>query len=296
MTVESPAILLGELSAADARAVFDRFLTDRPPRLNAFLHEVERRGGPADRLDHSIQSLEPLWGWFVEEHRPRRWFAGPHRMPSSPVADAVMRDSDPPWWYAYHPQFAQALGPYLARLVTGLTDYYFACALMARPSSRWALGKGRSYAYFQHPVFQLEGRGERDYAFVIVVSLQALRGERNQEPDALRRHLERWIGMDPAYEAEMERLSRPVGEFGVSQIEHQRFTHQLTFDDVVAHRAERRIARLVELLSAEAGIDEAAHEDRETVLVSAPALSASDLERVAARLWKRVRRSHADLA
>lgn len=117
MTVESRAILLGELPAADARAVFDRFLAARPQRLAAFLQEVERRRGPADRLDHSIASLEPLWLWFVEEHRPRRWFGGGHRMSSSPVADAVMRDADPPWWYAYHPQFAEALGPYLARLV-----------------------------------------------------------------------------------------------------------------------------------------------------------------------------------
>ena len=54
----------------------------------------------------------------------------------------------------------------------------------------------------------------------------------------------------------------------------------------------RAILLVVELLAAEAGIDEATHEDRETILVGAPGLSASDLESEAARLWKRTRPPH----
>ena len=208
-------------------------------------------------------------------------------MPSSPIADAVMRAEDPPWWYDFHPQFAQELGPYLARLVTGLADYVFACALRSRPDARWALGKGRSMAHFQHPVLHIDGRGEIDYAIPISLVRLGLRGERNVEPDALRRWLEQWLGMDPAHEAELERLSRPLAAYAVEAIDDSRFTHQVSFDDVISHRQGRRIARLVEALAAEPGVEEAVHEDREIVLVRAPGISATDLEVTVAALWKR---------
>jgi hypothetical protein len=293
MTGSSSAIHLSELPAAEARAIFDRFVAGQPDRLASFIAEVRRREGPAEALDFSLESLEPLWRWFLAEHRPRRWFGGPHRMPTSPVADATMRGASPPWWYDFHPQFAHELGPYVAQLVTGLSEYVFACALHASPASRWALGTGRSYAYYQHPVFQLEGRGERDYAMVIVVALQGLRGERNEEPHALRRHLEQWIGMDPAYEAEMERLARPVRAFEVAAIDHPRFTHQVSFADDAAQRGERRIARLVEQLAETEGVEAAVHEDREIVLVRAPGLSMEELDSAVADLWARRRaRSH----
>lgn len=216
-------------------------------------------------------------------------------MPSSPTADAVMRSEDPPWWYDHHPQFAQELGPYLARLVTGLADYVFACALRSRPDSRWALGKGRSMAHYQHPVLHIDGRGEIDYANPIALARLGLRGERNVEPDALRRWLEQWLGMDPAYEAELERLSRPLAAYVVETIDDSRFTHQVSFDDVISHRQGRRIARLVEALAAAPGVEEAVHEDREIVLVRAPGLSATDLEVSVAAVWKRrAGGSHAD--
>lgn len=287
MTGAPRAIILSELPAAEARAILDRHVSGRAERLATFMAEVKRRGGPADRLDGSIESLEPLWSWFLAEHRPRRWFGGPHRMPSSPTADAVMRSGDSPWWYDFHPLFAQEMGPYLAGLVTGLADYVFACAMRSRPDARWTLGKGRSMAHFQHPVLHIDGRGEIDYAIPIALVRLGLRGERNEEPNALRRWLEQWLGMDPAHEAELERLARPLAAYAVEAIDDSRFTHQVSFDDVISHRQGRRIARLVEALVAEPGVEEAVREDREIVLVRAPGLSATDLEVIVATLWKR---------
>jgi hypothetical protein len=286
---ETPrAIALNELPAAEARGILERYVSGRAERLATFMAEVRRRGGPADRLDESIESLEPLWSWFLARHRPRRWFGGPHRMPSSPTADAVVRADDPPWWYDFHPQFAQELGPYLTRFVTGLADYVFACALRSRPDARWALGKGRSMAHFQHPVLHIDGRGDIDYAIPIALVRLGLRGERNLEPNAIRRWLEQWLGMDPAHEAELERLSRPLAAYAVETIDDSRFTHQVSFDDVISHRQGRRIARLVEALAADPRVEEALHEDREVVLVrAAPGLSATDLEVIVAALWKR---------
>ena len=292
MTGPVHAIRLSELPASEARVIFNGYVAGQPERLAAFVAEVRRRGGPAE-LDYSLESLDPLWSWFIAEHRPRRWFAGPHRVPLSPVPDAVMRSADPPWWYEMHPPFGQELGPYLARLVTGLADYILACALHARPSSRWVLA--RSSAHFRQPVLQIEGRGEMNYAAPIVMAVVGLRGERATEPDAPRRWIEQWLGMDPAHEAEMERLSRPLGAFAVESIDDPHFTHQLSFDDVVAHRQERKITRLIEGLTAEVGVEEAVHEDREVVLVRAPGLSDAELETIVAILWKRrTARSHAE--
>ena len=289
------AIRLSELPAADARAIFDDYLAGQPGRLAAFVAEVRRRGGPAEQLDRSLESLDALWGWFVAEHQPRRWFGGRHRMPSTPVSDEVMRAAGPPWWYDFHPQFAQELGPYLAGLVTGLADYVFACARHASPTSRWRVG--RSSAHLRRPVLEIEGRGDVDYAAPITMALLGLRGERNTEPDAARRWLEQWLGMDPAWEAELERLSRPLAAYMVETIDGSRFTHRVSFDDAVAHRQERAIARLVERLAAEATVEEAVQEDREVVLVRAPRLSAAELEAIVEALWKRrSARSHAERA
>ncbi|HYI67783.1 MAG TPA: hypothetical protein VEW95_12750 [Candidatus Limnocylindrales bacterium] len=293
MTGRPQAIRLSELSAAEGRAIFNDYVAGQPQRLGEFVAEVRRRGGPADRLDQSLESLDPLWSWFIAEHQPRRWFGGSHRMPASPVPDEDMRAADPPWWYDFHPPIAQELGPYLARLVTGMADYVFACALRARPTSRWAVG--RSSAHLRHPVLEIDGRGERHYLTPITMALLGLRGERNTEPDAARRWLEQWLGMDPAWEAEMERLSRPLGAYAVELIDDPNFTHLVSFADDVAHRQERRIDRLVEQLASEPGVEEAVHEDREVVLVQAPGLSAADLEAIVARLWeRRAAGSHAE--
>ncbi len=289
MTPASTAKRLGELPSAEASEVFDRFVAEQPGRLAALIAEVRRRGGPADQLDRSIESLEPLWTWFVAAHRARR-FGGRHRQPRSAATDERMRSQDPPWWYDFHPQFGQELGPYLARMVTGLGDYYFDCALEAGPTSAWKLEKRRSNAYFQHPVFEIDGRGRLDYAMPIVMALQGLRGEHDAaEPKALRRHLERWLGLDPEWEAEMQRLSRPMGPYAIRRIDGPRFTHEISFDDRVAQRQTRRIDRLVELLSAETAT-EAVREDREVVLLK----PTRDPEKLVARLWEQAgRRSHA---
>jgi hypothetical protein len=147
-------------------------------------------------------------------------------------------------------------------------------------------------------VLKLEGRGERDYANPIAVALQGLRGQANDDPAALQRLLERWLGMDPAYEAEMERLARPLSVYAVTAVKRGRFTHEVAFDDAVAHRQERRIAGLVAGLEEEPAVEEAVHEDREVILVRAPSLSVGDLEQIVAARWKRrsAGRSHADPA
>ncbi len=57
MTATSRAMILSELSAGEAREIFDRFVAGEPERLATFLAEVRRRNGPVERLDRSLESM-----------------------------------------------------------------------------------------------------------------------------------------------------------------------------------------------------------------------------------------------
>lgn len=63
------------------------------------------------------------------------------------------------------------------------------------------------------------------------------------------------------------------------------FTHDIGFDDVVAHEEEDRVAAFVVALGVQAGVLEAIHEDRELVIVRAPDLDVASLEAIVARVW-----------
>jgi hypothetical protein len=283
-----PVRRFSELSAAEARQVFDDFVAEQASRVESFVEDARRRGAPAEALDFSIKGLEPLWEWFVEAHRPDARSADPYRMPGAADRLAGPRPADPvPWWAAFHPSFYAELGPLLADRVTGLSAYLFACVIRARPGSAWAMGKGSSSAHFRSPVLKVEGRGEWDYGVPIVTVLHALRGEHGKDaPGFLRQLLERLLGLDPAWEAEMARISAPMAPIGVGPIEHARFTHAIDIDGVVAHRQEARVRRLLEALRREDAIADVAWEDREVVLLDAGDLPNADVHRMVERLWE----------
>ena len=51
MTEAPRAIMPQRPPAAEARAIFERYVSGQAERLATFMAEVRRRGGPADRLD-----------------------------------------------------------------------------------------------------------------------------------------------------------------------------------------------------------------------------------------------------
>lgn len=295
--IEPPRIprIFDTMPPAEARAIFEWYVADQSTQAAALVDEVRRRGGPADELDFSVESPQQLWRWFIRAHSSRRWFRSPHRMPRRPYAEAELPIIDQaPWWAAFHPGFDRELGPLLAWTVTRMSAYYFECALRASPASRWAMGRGRSYAFYQQPVFQLKDRGERPYSSPIVSALQGLRRERGMDkPEVLRRSLERWLGLDPAYEAEMAALSRPLPAYSIITLargEHPRFTHEISFDHVVAHRQSGRLDRLVERLAHLPEVNAAVREDREVVLLEAPAINDAALEQAVRDAWHKAQR------
>jgi hypothetical protein len=283
--VPEPARRFSELPKPEARRIFDWFVSGREARADAFVDEVKRLGGPAGRLDRSIESLEPLWKWYVARARGPWWRRALRLAPVHAVTDEQMRAQDPPWWYDFHPQWGQQMGIRIARLASGLIDYYFAVAERASPGSGWRLGSRRTQPSYQAPVFEIEGRGLRDYSLPLLMTLRALEASAGgARPAALRTLMERWLGLDPAWEAEMRRLAEPRPAWHVLAVDHPAFTHQVTVRSDVARRT-RRVDRLVDALAAQPGVEEAVREDREVILVRAPSLDERRLSGVVKRLW-----------
>ena len=239
---------------------------------------MDRSGGPADALDGSLASLEPAWAWFLA-------------LPAGPADEAP---HGPPWWEPFHPQWARALGPERSVLATGLAEYLSACIVAQAPGATWAVG--RSSSTRRHPVLRIPGRGEMGYAVPLGFVVRAVSGDlpADREPRALRRLAEIWLGLDEEHEAAIAALARPMEPWAVRAIHDPRFTHELSFDEGVAHRRMPFVARLIDSLRREPGIAEVVHEDRDVALIRAEGMPAAEISMLVERLWANGGRSHED--
>jgi hypothetical protein len=276
---ERPARIFSELSAAEAREIFEQFVGEQPARLAAFEASFARLGGPAGALDRSIESLDAVWHWF--EGLPR---------PSASASDAEMRSASPPWWYDFHPPFGRWLGPELAQIATGMCDYFFACLVERVPEARWR--RAVSAAHRRSPVFVLPGRGEIPFTAPLVCAVRSVRPDLTSAagPNALRHLAEIWLGLDPEFEALTASLAEPLPEWIVREAIAGRFTHEILFDEGAARRSQRAIRRVISAVQAGAGVEEVVHEDRELVLVRAPGRATEEIEAAVASAWEA--RSH----
>jgi hypothetical protein len=269
------AIRIGDLTAGDARRLFDRFTAEGPARLEAFLDAVRDRGGPVDRLDRSLVSLEILWPWFL-----------------AAVRDPGKFSAVEPWWVPFHPPWVRALGPGGAVMATGLSEYVFACVIANAPGSSWVLSRRASSR--RHPVLVIPGRGEMDYAVPLGFAVRALSGDlpADREPRALRGLVEIWLGLDVAHEAAVASLRHPIEPWAVRAIDERRFTHELSFEESVAHQRSRTITGILRALAREPGILEVVHEDREVALIRAPDRTAAKIAGLVERMWAAGDRPH----
>ena len=275
---DPPAIRMAELSAGDARALLEQFTAEGPARLDAFLASVRDLGGPAHALDGSLGSLEIVWPWFLEAATREQ---GPGL-------------ADGPWWGSFHPAWVRALGTQGAALATGLSEYLVSCIIALAPTSTWIVGRRASNR--RHPVLEIPGRGEMDYAVPLGFVVRALSGDlpADREGRALRRLAEIWLGLDEEHEALIASLARPTPPWAVRAIDEGRFTHELSFEESVSHLRARRIAGLLDTLRGEQGIVEVVHEDRDVALIRAADLSADDVAAIVRRLWPAAGASHED--
>jgi hypothetical protein len=271
---EPPPRALSELSAREARPIFERFVAERPARLAAFVEDVRRTGGPAERLDRSLASLDAIWSWFLD------------RVPrAEPAGDAAMRAAGATWWYEFHQAWGLALGPELSAIASGVVDYFFECLLERESAAEWRMSS--TSAHRRHPVLAIPGRGEVPYTAPLGLAVQAAQGslDADRRANGLRRLAEIWLGLDPEHEALLASIARGLPAYAVDATGGGRFTHVISFGDSVAHRQRPRIRRVMESLAAEPGIEEVIHEDREVVLVRAPHRSKGEIEAIVARAW-----------
>jgi hypothetical protein len=267
--------LFSSLTKREAEALLATYLAGLPERASAFIEEVRRLGGPADQLDYTRESLVPLWGWFIASQR----------LPDTPVDEEVMRASDPPWWFDFHVPLGMELGPGLAMLVTLLAAYVATIAVRERPSARWVVGSKRSDVDFRMPL--LDTNAVVPWPIdtnLVVITLHAL------GPEKLRAYPKR---LQEIYDARTSTWS-PADQASVPEVpayvvgarEDVELTHEISFDDVIAHKQGRRVARFVKLLLSEPDIDAVHHEDRDLILVNAPGLADDELTAIVDRLWR----------
>jgi hypothetical protein len=111
-----------QLSRAEAKAHFDRYVATEGQRLESFRYLVERLGGPSRaELDLSRDSLRPLGSWMLDAT-----VDGP-------------RDGDIPFWAQPMPAYQLTLSGDSIRLVDGVATYFAAALHRRHPALQWAL-------------------------------------------------------------------------------------------------------------------------------------------------------------
>lgn len=272
--IEPPYRTFHLLSKAEAKAILDLYVATLPERVDAFLEEVRRRGGPVDALNFSRASMRPLWTWFIAILRS----------PGAPVSDEAMRAAGPPWWYDFHAPLGQQLGPDVAGFVTNLAAYFVESVRRQRPDARLVLGRAKGGADYNMPLLQI-GAAQRTIDQVFIsLTIQASKGAVYQlDPGRLESMFDLWVGPStPEPVVSTQPYSIELIESGPPSD----FTHVISFDDVVAPEQEGRVKRLVDRLADAPGIEQAIQEDREIVLVRAPHVAMERLDAMVDRLWK----------
>jgi hypothetical protein len=271
---EVSARLYEDQTPQQARALTDAYRAGIDGRAAAAIRAVRDRDGPADRLDFTPDSLVPLWGWFLETFS----------LPAEPVADDIMRASDPPWWYDFHPGLGRQLGPEIARVMTDIVAYVVKVAQARLPGTEVVLGGGgrRSVSY-QVPLIRVPRYGDIELdTGVVIMTLRAFRHEsRSDRPEILKEMVESW-DIPAAADDSPESSS---ATFDVVAIDDPRFSHRVSIDEVVAVDEETRIEETVRRLSASTGIDAVVHEDREVLLIRAPGMATDELAQLVETTW-----------
>ncbi len=275
---EIPARLYEDQTRQQARALTDAYRAGIDGRAAAAIRAVRDRDGPADRLDFTPDSLVPLWVWFLETFS----------LPAEPVTDEIMRASDPPWWYDFHPGLGRQLGPEIARVMTDIVAYVVKVAQARLPGTEVVLGGGgRRSASFQVPLIRVPRYGDIELdTGVVIMTLRAFRHEsRSDRPEILKEMVESW---DIPAAADDSPESSPA-TFDVVAIDDPRFSHRVSIDEVVAFDEEARVEGLVQGLSEMDILDEVLHEDREVLLIRAPGMATTELEQLLETTWASTR-------
>ncbi|WP_328533918.1 hypothetical protein OG836_04925 [Micromonospora zamorensis] len=180
----TPAGMVLSTTAESDEDFLGRYLAAGDERL-AWLHDQAARTGRPQRLDHSRDSLAPIWGWAIGrlELRPAD---APREKVILENGSVFQRPTDAvlPMWYGR----SALLAPHIwsdesLALIDAVAFYAAECVRHAVPELSWQVGHGetRGYVYEGQPV--LAGRG---HDLEPISSLRPLMGKvyhlRNPDP------------------------------------------------------------------------------------------------------------------
>jgi len=180
-----PMAQLNDLATEDAETYRDAVIAREPGRLGELSGWVQGTGGPWDELDASVESLRPLWAWFMG-------FVA-DRCPGIPVGTAVQG-----WILAEDEDV-----PPLLRIGYGLEAMEHYVMLVCRrvdPAATWVMDRHQQSTDFHETGIELSNGVWFSPASVLGSMASRVIGQRDQaaallsDRNDLRRVIRLWLG------------------------------------------------------------------------------------------------------
>ncbi|MFU8872689.1 hypothetical protein [Micromonospora sp. SL4-19] len=164
-----------------------RYLAAGDERLAWLRDQAARTGGP-QRLDHSRDSLAPLWSWAIG-HLQLRPTDAPREKVILETGGVFQRPKDAvlPMWYGRSPLIAPvAWSDESLALIDAVAFYTLECVRRTLPELTWQVGHQEQRGYHLEGLPVLAGRGFdlEPITSLLPIAGKVLRHLRNPEPDA----------------------------------------------------------------------------------------------------------------
>lgn len=257
-----------DLSPSQAQQAFAEFLSERPRALAYLCARLAADGiDPADLLDGSVGSLDPLLEWIKRQLHPP---------PKEPWKTAVDRSAGVavPAWYRHEIDEEPLLAPPAVRLVDGLLSYVADVVIAAAPGTGWAIGHESFARYIDENAPVLRRGGTQVGAVRMVFGIaRGLAADPNSHPqNSLRQVAARWIESLVGAEPVTSESSPPLEEVSEAEVvvgpgDEEDESVVGLYDDVRLLVGDAAIERLAQTLPGNLGTSEAAFEDREVLVV-----------------------------
>ncbi len=229
-----------QLSRAEAKAHFDRYVATEQERLEAFRDLVERLGGPKrPELDLSRDSMRPLGAWVL-----------------GAVADGP-RDGEVPLWAQSMPPYQLTWSGDGIRLMDGLATYFAAAVHRRHPGLTWTMSTKSFDVDYQTPTL-----GNLMPVRPMLVGLDRGRSAEPPDGDWLVRIFDPW---DQAFERGPSADDKPaIDDVDVNPTDMPGFDVEIWISEAVeALIGADAFAALQPTLAAIPGVKELVWEDRE---------------------------------
>ena len=281
------------MTKKQSEAAFREYLDERGPALERLREALAADGQDPDALlDGSVESLVPLWRWFLA-----------HLTVFDAPGGATDPNSEPrevwPSWARHEYEVMHSLSLESLFLLDGLVSYLGDVVQQHAPEARWEIAHHRIKRYHlnKHPVL-VSGTGE-DHNYLPdlprVSAYSHLTDFRESPDDTMAEYAHGLIeqlnrGGRPDEDEEMaeDEPLVEVEDLGDDELRGRELEVALREDIVFEHN--RVVGRMIKALKQEDGITRVIREDREVLLVATASWSTTQLQEwVAGYLTENVR-------